>query len=64
MGTEVESSTYTRSDRTRYRERLEASLEELKAYLATEDFAGAGRIGLELELNLVDEEFQPAPLNH
>ena len=44
MGTEVESSTYTRSDRTRYRERLEASLEELKAFLATEDFAWAGRI--------------------
>jgi len=64
MGTEVESSTYTRSERTRYRERLEASLEELKAYLATEDFSGAGRIGLELELNLVDEDFQPAPLNH
>ena len=64
MGTEVESSTYTRSERTRYRERLEASLEELKAYLATEDFAGAGRIGLELELNLVDDQSQPAPLNH
>ncbi|QCU78713.1 glutamate--cysteine ligase [Citricoccus sp. SGAir0253] len=64
MGTEVESSTYTRSERTRYRERLEASLEELKAYLAAGEFSDAGRIGLELELNLVDEDHQPAPLNH
>ena len=35
MGAEVESATYTRSERTRYRERLESSLEDLKAYLAT-----------------------------
>ncbi|GAA1666184.1 hypothetical protein GCM10010977_05920 [Citricoccus zhacaiensis] len=63
MGTEVESSTYSRSERTRYRERLEDSLQELKDYLAGSDFSGAGRIGLELELNLVDESSQPAPLN-
>lgn len=63
MGTEVESSTYSRSERTRYRERLEGSLRELKDYLAGSDFSGAGRIGLELELNLVDEASQPAPLN-
>lgn len=63
MGTEVESSTYSRSERTRYRERLESSLQELKDYLAAHGFPGAGRIGLELELNLVDGQAQPAPLN-
>lgn len=63
MGTEVESSTYSRSERTRFRERLESSLQEFKGYLAEHDFAPAGRIGLELELNLVDGQSQPAPLN-
>lgn len=63
MGTEVESSTYSRSERTRYRERLESSLQDLKDYLAGHEFPEAGRIGLELELNLVDGRSQPAPLN-
>lgn len=63
MGTEVESSTYSRSERTRYRERLEASLQELKDYLAEHPFPDAGKIGLELELNLVDGDSRPAPLN-
>ncbi|MFC7403153.1 glutamate--cysteine ligase [Citricoccus sp. GCM10030269] len=63
MGSEVESSTYTRSERTQYRERLQSSLQELKTYLAEHELTGTGRVGLELELNLVDQQSQPAALN-
>lgn len=63
MGAEVESSTYTRSERTRYRERLEASLSELTDYLKDAELADGSRIGLELELNLVGEDQLAAPIN-
>ena len=63
MGAEVESATYTRSERTRYRERLESSLDELKKYLADGELSDTGRIGLELELNLVGDDQLAAPVN-
>nr|WDS96206.1 glutamate-cysteine ligase [Micrococcus sp.] len=63
MGAEVESATYTRSERTRYRERLESSLDELKEYLADGELSDTGRIGLELELNLVGDDQLAAPVN-
>ena len=63
MGAEVESATYTRSERTRYRERLESSLDELKEYLADGELCDTGRIGLELELNLVGDDQLAAPVN-
>ncbi|MEE1619857.1 glutamate--cysteine ligase [Zafaria sp. Z1313] len=63
MGAEVNAKTYTREQRTRYRERLMDNLETFEAFLATGTFAGTGTIGLELELNLANDDFTPAMRN-
>lgn len=63
MGAEVEAQTYSRSARSRYRELLADSAEQLRAYLVQDGFSERGMIGLELELNLVDEANRPAMVN-
>src|SRR3954454_4735011 len=63
MGAEVKSKTFSREQRTKYRQRLLENLETLAGYLGTGQFAATGSIGLELELNLADADFSPALRN-
>ena len=63
MGAEVSAKTFTREQRTRYRERLENNLETFASFLAQGHFAETGTIGLELELNLANDDFTPAMRN-
>ncbi|MCU1571944.1 MAG: glutamate--cysteine ligase [Micrococcaceae bacterium] len=63
MGAETKSSTFSREQRTRYRERLVENLETFDRLLSTSQFADQRSIGLELELNLVDEQFRPTLRN-
>jgi hypothetical protein len=63
MGAEVKSKTFSREQRTRYRQRLLENLEMLASYLAAGQFAATGTIGLELELNLANADFSPALRN-
>ncbi len=63
MGAEVKSGTFSREQRTRYRERLLENLDTFDKFLATAHFADDRSIGLELELNLVDEHFAPTLRN-
>ena len=62
MGDAVSSHTYTPKQRTHYRERLQRDLELFDHHLQEAQFMDEGSIGLELELNLVDDEMQPAPI--
>ena len=63
MGEAVTAQRYTAEQRTRYRERLNADLETFDEYLQDADFVDEGTIGMELELNLVDEDMQPSLCN-
>lgn len=63
MGDAVSSQRYTPEQRTRYRRLLGSDLETFDSYLQEASFVDHGTIGMELELNLVDEEMQPAPVN-
>ncbi|RNE48622.1 glutamate--cysteine ligase [Corynebacterium alimapuense] len=62
MGEAVSSDKYTPQQRTKYRQRLREDLETFDQHLQTAKFINHGTIGLELELNLVDEQMQPALL--
>ncbi|MCQ9353383.1 glutamate--cysteine ligase [Corynebacterium sp. 153RC1] len=62
MGDQVTSSNYTPRQRTRYRERLQHDLEVFDRHLQRAEFISQGTIGLELELNLVDQDMAPAPV--
>lgn len=59
MGDAVSSDTYTPKQRTRYRNRLLRDLELFDHHLQHAEFVSEGTIGLELELNLVDDDMQP-----
>ncbi|MGP5195920.1 glutamate--cysteine ligase [Arthrobacter rhombi] len=63
MGAEVRKKTFTRAQRTRYRERLNENLETFEDFLSNGHFAASGTIGVELELNLANEDFTPAMRN-
>lgn len=63
MGAEVNSRTYSREQRTRYRQRLLENLDRFAGYLSTATFAETSSIGLELELNLTNQDFSPALRN-
>ncbi len=60
MGEAVSTDTYTPLQRTRYRQQLNNDLEVFDQHLQKAEFGNRGTIGLELELNLVDEDMQPA----
>lgn len=61
MGDEITSESFSRKDRTGYRERLQENLEAFDRYLQEAEFAGEGTIGLEMEINLADRAFPHAP---
>lgn len=60
MGREIGRTEYTRSQRTRYRRELRRSLDIFETYLDHAEFRTEGTIGVELEMNLVDDAEQPA----
>ncbi len=64
MGDEVASRTFTREDRQRYRDKVHRCLDVFARMLAEERFDfDAPMTGLEVELNLIDAQGQPALLN-
>ena len=64
MGESAIDTVYTKRDLQRYREKTQRCLDALARMLAEGSFAlGPERMGLELELNLVDENLDPAMAN-
>ena len=64
MGDEVAVTTYTREDRQRYREKVRQDLDVFEQMLAQSVFDfERPLIGMEIELNLVDESYQPRMTN-
>ena len=63
MGDAVSRERYTPRERTDYRRALNDDLETFDAYLQQAEFVSRGTIGMELELNLVDAQMAPAPVN-
>ena len=64
MGDDVEARTFTRADRTRYRQKVRHSLDVFARMLREARFDTARQtIGCEIELNLVDEHGDPAMRN-
>jgi gamma-glutamyl:cysteine ligase YbdK (ATP-grasp superfamily) len=64
MGEDVEQQSFTRDDRTRYRAKVRACLDVLERMLSESRFdAEAPATGIEIELNLVDENEEPALCN-
>lgn len=64
MGKEVAAQSYTREQRQRYREKVHQDLDVFERMLAERAFDEAIPLtGLEIELNLVDEEGEPAFVN-
>ena len=64
MGDAISSESYTPRQRTTYRRRLEDELERFDRHLQGAEFVDHGTIGLELELNLVDDTMLPLSLIH
>ncbi|MGH3947102.1 MAG: glutamate--cysteine ligase, partial [Pseudonocardiaceae bacterium] len=57
-------SIYTQHDLQRYREKIQRCLDALARMLAGDSFsAGPEQMGLELELNLIDDNVDPAMAN-
>ncbi|MGO1318939.1 MAG: glutamate--cysteine ligase [Galactobacter sp.] len=63
MGAEVSTQHFSREERRLYRERLAEHLDSLAALVHRGVFHDASSIGLELELNLVDQDQNPALRN-
>ena len=64
MGKEVAAQSYTREQRQRYREKVHQNLDVFERMLAERAFDEAVPLtGLEIELNLVDDDHQPAFVN-
>jgi hypothetical protein len=64
MGQDVTARVFSRADRQRYREKVRTCLDVFASMLAGERFeAGRGSFGLEIELNLTDDEGRPAMAN-
>lgn len=63
MGEAVSSKSYTPKQRTVYRQHLLDDLEVFDQHLQEAEFVDHGTIGLELELNLVDDDMSPKLCN-
>ena len=60
MGKEVNAQSYTREERQRYREKVRQNLDVFEQMLATSRFEFDRPLtGIEIELNLVDDAYQP-----
>ena len=56
MGREIGSTEYTRSQRTRYRRELRRNLDLFETFLDTAEFVDEGTVGVELEMNLAEQD--------
>src|SRR4051812_10191627 len=64
MGAEVDQTTFTREDRKQHREKVRKGLDVLARMLTESRFDFERPMaGLEIELNLVDDDFEPAMRN-
>ena len=64
MGRHVQAQTFSRADRTRYRDKIRANLDALGRMLSEATFdADAPMTGLEIELNLTDAPGDPVMRN-
>ncbi|HET9843008.1 MAG TPA: glutamate--cysteine ligase [Nocardioides sp.] len=64
MGEDVEAQEFSRADRTRYREKVHRCLDVFERMLTEQQFhTDDPMTGLEVELNLVDEQGDPALKN-
>lgn len=64
MGTNVGARQFTREERQNYRRKVQVCLDVLEQMLEEQRFTTEGhRIGMEIELNLVDADHQPAMEN-
>ncbi|MGC0334239.1 hypothetical protein RKD23_007229 [Streptomyces sp. SAI-170] len=64
MGRDVPAMVFTREDRRRYRIKMQACLDALAQMLREERFESERpQVGLEIELNLVDDAAEPAMRN-
>jgi gamma-glutamyl:cysteine ligase YbdK (ATP-grasp superfamily) len=64
MGRDVPALVFTREDRRRYREKMHTCLDVLAEMLSETGFESERpQVGLEIELNLVDEDARPALRN-
>ena len=60
VGAEVEAKSYTREERQRYREKVRQDLDVFERMLANSNFEFERPMtGMEIELNLVDDGYQP-----
>ena len=60
MGAEVTGTAYSREQRQRYREKVQQNLDVFERMLATSSFEfDRPMTGMEIELNLVDSDYQP-----
>ncbi len=64
MGRDIEATTFTREDRSRYREKVKANLAALKTLVDTGRFeTGRRLIGVEVEVCIIDGEGKAVPIN-
>src|SRR4029078_6084050 len=64
MGEDVEAQEFSRADRTRYREKVHRCLDVFERMLSENQFdTQSPMTGLEVELNRVDEQGDPALKN-
>src|SRR6185436_543381 len=64
MGSTVSAVSFSHQARQRYREKVQRCLDALARMLSDGSFADSEpSMGLEIELNLVDEDLQPAMAN-
>lgn len=64
MGAEVSATSYTREQRQQYREKVRQDLDVFERMLTTHSFEFERQLtGMEIELNLVDDEVQPTMSN-
>lgn len=64
MGDEVSATSYSREQRQRYREKVQLCLDVFERMLAQSTFdVDRPMTGMEIELNLVDAEYQPMMTN-
>ena len=64
MGEDVSSTTYTREQRQRYREKVRQDLDVFERMLTTSSFEFDRPLtGMEIELNLVDAAYEPTMTN-
>src|SRR5688500_9874501 len=64
MGKDVDEVTFTREDRTRYRDKVRLCLDAFARMLRESTFECERTLsGLEIELNLIDADAQPAMRN-